>query len=372
MAQIYNTIQDMEDAYYGKSSAIKKDDAPIITSTTGVYNAVYGAQTWAMLNQEANAFGVLPKFIHKRSGWRLVTARAGTLGTGGVAENGAIPDSIKPTWEEVSTKPKTVAHTFNVSEIQGFLASTGDDDAIGDMAYMRQFMSVQHTEHMNKMLMADANTVAGNNLESIDRVCGSKAEVALVDANDLDIYGLDRDAPTTYDAYVSHNSGTDRVLTDSLIREAIYNISTSGGKTNLLMTGADTYSAIQGLYDPQVRYSVLGQSTVKVGVNGIQTKDGIGVGIDVASIYGKPVIITKDTTQDTISRLYFLDTTDPEGFGQPRLGLRIAKPTQYFEAGMAAGDPFGINKLADEGMYRTMGELICTALHAQGKIRDLK
>ena len=58
--------------------------------------------------------------------------------------------------------------------------------------------------------------------------------------------------------------------------------------------------------------------------------------------------------------------------GLPRLGIDIAKPTQYFEAGMNSGDPFGIDKLANEGMYRTMGELKCRFFKAQGKIRDLK
>ena len=375
MTGYIRTIQDLEEVYYGKGATyIQKTDAPVISTTTGVYNAVYGAQTWALLNQEANAFGILPKYPWNKSGWRLITARAGTLGTGGVAENGTLPDTIKPTWVEVSTKPKTVAHTFNVSEVQEFLATESDDDAIGDMAYMRQYMAVEHKEHINKMLLTDVDTLASNNFESIDRVCSSKSEVdaSLCGANDADIYGLDRDGVTTYDAYVSHNSGTDRTLTDSLIRTALYNIANNGGNTTVILTGHDTYSAIQGLYDPQVRYSVIGEATVKIGVNGIQTKDGIGVGINVAQIYGKPIIVSKDVPKDTISRIYFLDTSDPEGFGIPRLGFKVAKPTQYFEAGMKTGDPFGINALGNKGMYRTMGELIATHLKAQGKIRDLQ
>jgi hypothetical protein len=376
MRNYINTIQDMENVYYGAGAKIiGKTDAPVISTTTGVYNAVFGLNAWTMLNQEANAFGVLPKYVQKRSGWRVVTARAGTLGTGGVAENGSIPESTKPTFAEVSAKPKTIAHTFNVSEVQSVLAGLPDDDAIGDMQWMRQYFTVQHVEHMNKMLMKDVSTLASNNLESIDRVCSSKGEVdaGLADANDADIHGLDRDGVTTYDAYVSHASGTDRTLTDSIIRTGLYNVRTNGGQTNFILTGDDTYSSIQGLYDPQVRYAPLGQANIKVGVNGVQSKDGIGVGIDVATIYGKPLLTTKDTEKDTISRIYLLDTTDPEGYGEPRLGIRVAKPTQYFEAGMnTSAGPFGINKLADEGMFRTMAELIATALHAQGKIRDLK
>jgi hypothetical protein len=66
-----------------------------------------------------------------------------------------------------------------------------------------------------------------------------------------------------------------------------------------------------------------------------------------------------------------LDTSDPEGYGEPRLGLEIAKPTQYFETGIEQGNPFAINKFNSEGLYRTLGEIKCTALQTQGKIRDL-
>ena len=92
------TIQDMERMFYSNVGAeyITKTDAPVITSTTGVYNAVYGAMVWAALNQEANAFGILPKYPWVRSGWRVITARAGSTGDGGIVEDGTIPDTIKP------------------------------------------------------------------------------------------------------------------------------------------------------------------------------------------------------------------------------------------------------------------------------------
>jgi len=370
------TIEDLENLYYGKGAEyIAKADAPVLSTTTGVYNAVYGAQVWAQLNQEANAFGILPKYPWTRSGWRVITARSSASVIGGVAENATLPETTKPSFLEVSTKPKTVVHTFDVSEVQEFLATESDDDAIGDMAFMRQYKGIEHKEYINKMLLMDVDTLAGDNFESIDRVCSAYSEVnaGLCGANDADIYGIDRDAAASWaDAYVSHNSGTDRSLTDEIIRTAMYNVRTNGGNTTVLLTGEDTYSVIQGLYDPQVRYSVLGEATVKIGVNGIDTKDGINVGIHVASLYGVPIITSKDVAKDTISRIYLLDTSDPEGFGIPRLGFKVAKPTQYFEAGISMGDPFSINRLGNEGMYRTMGELICTFFKAQGKIRDLK
>lgn len=368
------TIQDMEKLYYSKAGEemINKVDAPVITTTTGVYNAVYGAQVWAQLNQEANFFGCVPKYPFLRSGWRVITARAGTLGGGGVAENGAVPDSVKPTFAEVSTKPKTVARVFNVSEVQSFLASNGDD-AVGDLAFMRAYMGAQIQEDINTQLMGDADTVAGNNFESFDRVASANSEVALVNANDLDIYSLDRDAGATWaDAYVSHNSGTDRVLTDDMIRALLSNTAEAGANTSFLMTGYDTEGRINGIYHQQTRYTPLGQSKISSSVNGIQTQTGVEAGLTVATVYGIPLLKSKSTVKDTISRVYAVDASNPEGYDRPRVGIAVAKPMEYFEAGMSSNkDPFGINALADEGMFRMMGELICTRFGVQGKIRDL-
>jgi hypothetical protein len=369
-----NTISDMEELYYGKgTSIIQKSDAPVISTTTGVYNAVYGAQCWAMLNQEANAFGLMPKYAWTKSGWRIITARGASAGSGGLAEDSALPNTIKPTFAEVSTKPKTVAHTFSNSEVHEFLAAQSQDDATADMAWLRQYFTVEHTEHLNAMLLGDVDTEAGDNFESIDRVCSAKAEVdnTSVDANDADIYGLDRDGVTTHDAVVLHNSDTDRALTSGLLRTLVYTCKEAGAKSTMWLTGNDTEATINGLFDPQVRYAVLGEAELSVGVNGILTEDGVKAGVRVSTLYGLPLFASKDAKKDTISRVYLLDTSDTEGYGQPRLGIKMAKLPQYFEAGMNTGDPFGINKLGNEGMFRTMGELICTRLDVQGKIRDL-
>lgn len=373
MFPVVKSIEDLEKLFYSAmGSRIVQKDAPVISTTTGVYNPIFGLNAWSMLNQEANMFGALTKYVQMRSGWRVITARAAESG-GGVADNGDLPSTIKPTFAELSTKPKTVAHTFDVSETQDFLASYGGDDAYADMEKMRPLMAVHHKEMINKMLLGDNDTVAGNNIESVDRVvCSKDEEDNNLTGGDGDIYGLDRSASTTYDAYVDENSGTDRDLTDTLIRTLEMQVKTQGGNPTFWFTGLDTYSKIQGIYDTYVRYTPLGEKDMKIGINGIQSAEGIGVGINIATMYKYPVITSKDVKSDTISRLYLLDSSDPEGFGEPRLGLRIAKPTQYFEAGMNTGNPFAINRLGNEGMYRTMAELICTNFKSQGKLRDLK
>ena len=383
MAFTIRTIEDMERLYYGSGAKfITKSDDPILSATTGVYNAIYGAQVWAILNQEANVFGVLPKYPWDRSGWRLQESRAGVTADGGVAEAGLLPETLKPDWREVTTKPKTVAHTFEVSEIQQFL--TEADDAIGDLEMMRGVMGVKHKEAVNQQLLKDVEAEAAaatgdyagtTAFETIDRAISSDSEEDVfggTHGNYYDIYGLNRDTGTTYDSYVDHASGTDRDLSDEIVRNAIWGIKEIGGNPTVLVTGYDTYPALIGLYTDVVRYNVLGETQVSVGVNGIQTEAGINFGTRVATLYGLPVIVSKDVPKDTISRIYCLDTSDPEGFGKPRIGLMIARPTQYFESGIDKGDPFPIGKFTTKGMYRTMGELIMRAPNTQGKIRDLK
>lgn len=397
MSSIIQTIEDMEKMYYSKAgqalltqddllSGIVQKDAPVLSTTTGAYNAVFGAQAWVQLNMEANTFGALPKMPWGRSGWRAITARSTTLPYGGVAENGAIPATVKPTIAELSTKPKTVASSFDVSETQEFLATQSNDDTFGAMSDLRVYFGSEHKENLNAMLNTENGTLASNNFESIDRVISSYAEVSNCKesdestgytANDCDIYSQDRDTEALWsDAYVSHNSSTVRSLTDSVIQTLVQNTLKNGANMQgqFFQTGYDTWATINQLYDPQVRYNLIGAVNVLPGVNGIQSMPGKDVGMSVASYLGRPLIESKDTVTDTggISRLYLMDTSNPEGFDLPRLCIKIAKPTQYFEAGMNQGTPHMIDRFGTEGLYRTMGELICTFFKAQGKVRDLK
>lgn len=368
-------MEDMERMYYSDVGAqyIQKADAPVLTTTSGVYNPVFGAMVWNQLNIEANAFGMLPKYVWNRSGFRAISARA-SHSSYGISEGGAMPDTVKPTFQEISTKPKTIATNFDVSEVQDYLSTTSVDDVFGSMEQLRPIMGADHREAINEQLLTDFDTLASNNFESLDRVTASTSEQSGVSATvgDEDLYGVDRSANSWFDGQSNHNSNVDRAITDELIRTLLANLRNNGANTTVGLTGHDTYSKIQGIYDTYVRYTAIGESHVQFGVNGIQTAAGVQVGIHIPSLYNVPTVVSKNTPQDTISRLYFLDTSDPEGFGYPRLGIMVAKPTQYFEAGVRTGTPIELNKWATEGAYRTMGELIARFPKAQGKLRDLK
>jgi len=364
----FNTMKEMMDHYYPASSdEIQKADAPLLSSTTGWYNVVYGSKVWAQLNYEANVFAMLPKKPWTKSGFRVESAypvAAASWPTGGVAENAVITDSdsLMPTWVEVGDAPKTVLHFFDSSNLAAFLA--GVDDSVDAIAELRKAIGLYHVEQINEMLMTNVTTLAGDNIESIDRMVSSYDEVtncADVDAGDSDVYGMDRDAAATwYDAIVNENADTDRVLTLKVIDETLKDVMTAGGKPKVILTGYDTLFEWQSLLEAQRRY----MQTTKVmpsfgGVRG--AVPGIEAGFMVATYHGIPIIPTHRCTKSgALSNIFMLDTD--------YLYLKVARPTQYEES----SDVLALDRLGMRGAYHTMAELTCTRFNVQAKIRDLK
>ena len=375
MARNYmRTINDMERYYYGAGSSmgysysgseLLKADAPLLSTTAGTYQAIYGRKVWSQLNQEFNAFSILPKKPWDRSGWRVVTAKPSTAVGGGVAENGTLPDTTKPTFQNVAAKPKTIAHTFDMSEVAIFL--NDKDDGLGDIrSVLKEEMGKHHAEHINQMLLTDVSTPAGNDIESLDRITtgnNSMTSGTHYDAGDEDIYSIDRNTNTWSFAEDSANSSsTNRTLSLDHLDETFRLVWERGGNPKVMLTGYDTLMRIQQLLQSQQRF--MEEKRVVPTYNGVKGVPGVEAGFIVATYNGVPIIPTKDMAGDGISRIYMLDTD--------YIYYSTAKPTQYFESGIETGDPFAINRLGQEGLYRTMGEVWTTFFGGQGSIRDLQ
>ena len=338
----------------------------------GYFNAIYGAQVWVQLNLEANAFGMLPKVTWPRSGWRVQTAFAtGSASEIGIGETGLIPTPVYPTVVALKALPKVQALSFEVSDVLEALARAGADDIFGTADQIRANMGAEFMKRINQQLLTNVDTSAGNMLESIDRIVSGYPEASKVTpATDVNIYGIERHtAPSWADAYVNLNTGTgNRDLTDELIRTTLMNVRANGGNPTVILTGYDTYAKLQGLYMNFIRYLPMSETQVTFGLNGIQTAQGSDVGLRVAALYGIPLISAVDCPKDGISRIYVLDTSDPEGFGLPRFAISVLRPVEYFEA----RDFVLLNKFVIKGVYRFVGETICRFFKAQGKIRDLQ
>jgi hypothetical protein len=376
MARNYiQTIQDMERYYYGagnvsgysySGSDILKADAPLLSTTAGTYQAIYGRKVWSQLNQEFNAFSILPKKPWEKSGWRIITAKPSFLKGGGVAENATLPDTTKPTFLHVAAKPKTVAHTFDMSEVAIFLADK--DDGLGDIRQvLKEEMGKHHADHVNQMLTLDVDTTAGNDFESLDRIttdAGTSMGASYGAATDHDIYSITRDASAAFhsaEVSVSGTKGTNRTLSLDHLDTIFQQVWTRGGNPKVIFTGYDTLMRVQQLLQTQQRF--METKRVTPSFSGVKGVPGIEAGFIVATYNGVPIIPSKDVQTDGISRIYYLDTD--------YLWFQTAIPTQYFESGIESGDPFAINRLGQEGLYRTMGELVVSFFGAQGSIRDL-
>lgn len=357
---------------YVYPTALRKD-APTLTTTTGFYNQVYGQRVWEQINNEQNAWGFLPKRPWDRSGWRVLTTAGATSG-GGVAESAAPPSTIKPTLAQISTKPKVLATAFNVSALQQGLSLGGDDSVVDTIDFLRQYSAIEHGKLINRMLLTNVTTLASNNMESIDRIVSSNDEVTNcgdVDAGDSDIYSQDRDAGATWaDAYVSHNSNTDRDFSLSLLDDLFTNVRPymKGGdfKGFVLLTGWDTFEEISQHDVDKVRHLTYPQNAYLPSVNGVSAaQPGTDAGHQVVAYKGVPILVSDDVPTDTISRIYLLNLN--------YLFIKTLMPTMYFQTGLLSnGDPFGINFLGDEGLFVTMAELIATKFRIHGKIRDLQ
>lgn len=378
--QQFSTIHEMLNAFYGNAVDTNKiTKSNYATTVTGLRQRTYGAMAFSQFNQEANGFAILPKRPWDYSGYRAMTAKAGSAADGGVAEGGTVPEPIRPTFLQIDINPKTVSHTFEVTMVHDLLAKKSRDDIFGSFEEARPITAAKHVEALNQQLLLDGNTLAGDRFESIDRVTASTAAASAASwtTGDEDIYGIDRSANSWADAVVDFDAGDeDRTFRLEMVEDMLGALEGNGARTNLLLTNTDTKWRVISQAQSSVRYDgvVAQNQEYFIGINGVETEKGMNLGVRVATVYNVPMFASKDVPKDTIGRIYALDTTVDAGTDKPRLHIAMLQPTMYFETGPSAADqnPFVLNKFSSRGGFVTVGELVCTRLNCQGSIRNLK
>ena len=412
MTGYFKTIADLERATYGAFGGDRllkatgaltgiegsHHNGSTVGNSTQLYNIVYGQKVWSMINREINALSMLPKKPWKSSGWRILKSRAlgggddvmtvsDSATLGGVAENIALSSitNIRPEYDVLSLSPKTVAHTFEVSEIAQLMG--GLDDGIGDiMQNYREEVGITHAEVMNKMILLDLTATAGEglratgfseaereaNLTSLYHIISDFNEITAAEAeaspntltNALEIFGTERTSSLPHlDSFVDRNSGTDRALTVNLLNTTLRQLMARGADPKVILTGYDTIQTLGELLQAQERF--MGRSEIVPTHSGIKGVAGREVGFRVATYHDIPIIPVKDMPNGGagLSDMLILDTD--------HLFLCTLKPTEYFEGGINA-DVFGHGKLGHRGLYRTVAETMCTYFRGQGKIIDLE
>lgn len=384
------TVYDMIDYWYGfvpeytsksqQGSGIEKQDNPLMTTDSGVRNAVYGSEVFSLLNSEPNLFALLENRSWVKSGERIVTDHGHPLGSGGVPENSELQDTEHPAFEQFETTPRTIAHNFDVSQAKQLLADTQDDDLEDPFDFLRRWYGTgtehqtgmgEHPKHINVQLGEDVEggKSDANNMESLDRLISNAEEAnnILTTASNANVYGFDRSVGE-FESNVIHNDGANRTFVQDLLDDAIRQVKESSGKNPVSddnyfwLTNHDTYQRIEDEFGGKER---LEAQRVQVGLNGVQTQPGDDVGITVQSYKNIPIFESVDVPQDGIGRIYLVDSST--------CYIKTLLPTQFYSTGTEVdGNPFGINRLGNEGMYVTIGELTMVNPAAHAKIRDLK
>jgi len=394
-----------------------------ISNTTGLYNVLYGQKVWSMLNREVNALSMISKRPYSSSGWRVLKSRpfggsgntlaeglqrdgsGGGIGAddaqfdeiGGVAENAGLSTaadglgSMAPTYAQLFMSPKTIAHQFDFSELAMEMAKI--DDGIGDIrAQLREDMGIAHAEAQNMMLLtplenygeASALSNIERNYTSLNKIVTSRAELLAIDggviatdttsaSNNLGkIFGEERHTAASFldsevDFGSGYASGDVRAFTLTLLNNMIRNLRIAGGSPKVILTGYDTIQAIADLLQSQERF--MDRKEIVPTVNGVRGVKGQEVGFRVATYYDIPLIPCKDMASTggastKLSDLLFLDTD--------HLWLSVMRPTQYFEDGISNGNPFGVGRLGNQALYRTIGEMGCSFFKGQGKITNIQ
>jgi hypothetical protein len=382
-------IDEYINAYYGgtlgiaKRYGIEKADRDFTTSNVAdAFNVVYGAKVYNQLNQKSEVAKLLKKEPWTQSGWRVMTTRpidGDSPGnedfSAGIAEGASFAaiDTTAPTLKEVEATLKEIVTPYELST-KAELLSDADDGLKGLAAFMRKQMGDAHVFGMDQQLLADAETPAGNNLESLDRVTTTDAYCnptggPLSARTDGDMYNLTKQTEAAWmDAgHTDHNDGGDRPLTTAMLDNMIEGVMTNGANYAdlILLTGHDTYMNIQQLLTKGgdggaatiLRYDAAQEGAASQ--NGVLGQAGLNYDSRVGSYNGIPIFVSQHVTKDTTSRIHLLDL--------PQFALRVAAPTTY-----VANDNLAVTQsLTKQFALISAMELITYRWNTSGSVRDL-
>ena len=380
-------MEEYINAYYGGTLGIAKrygiekgDNDFTVANQANAFNVVYGAKVYNQLNTKSEVAKLLKKEPWTQSGWRVMTTRPVDDGgnadfAAGTAEGGAFGDTTAPTLKEVEATLKEIVTPYELST-KAELLSDADDGLKGLAAFMRKEMGDAHVFGMDQMLLADADTPAGNNLESLDRVTTTDAYCnpsggPLSARTDGDMYNLTKQTEAAWmDAgHTGHNDGSDRALTTAMLDDMIEVVMTNGANYAdlILLTGHDTNMNLQQLLTKGgdggaatiLRYDAAQEGAASQ--NGVLGQAGLNYDSRVGSYNGIPIFVSQHVTKEGsgTSRIHLLDL--------PQFALRVAAPTTY-----VANDNLAVTQsLTKQFALITAMELITYRWNTSGSVRDL-
>ena len=416
----------MADVYKGAwrkdVDALEKlaSDGTVGITTSAAFNAIYGPKIFNLAYNRHNtlaALGAKPYFTGVRFQQEL--SSAGMTGNGGVIRGGYRRKPKMATYATVEEPYKV--NEWNFAMEFGMIAINGIDDVLKWEQQMdlesKTWLNTINGQILTKIESApvvgigqwpsdSTETVTSTErvgLESIERIISNYAEAQNLpsgyavpwysasalpssDGNALTPYRTPSGAggaDSNFDSYVDSNytngadvgQSTNRQLNLSMI-DNMFNTcmpywEDNGVEGKVLITGYDTMTKLQAILQPQQRYQDAVFATMSV--NGISTVEGRGVGFQVASYNGVPILpdkqvpkgtVTKTTAavlnNDGVGRIYLVDNAN--------LARGIVKATVV----NVTDNPLVSDVYSRVCNMYDLSELQCTGFRGQGKIIHLK
>ena len=371
----FGTIDDLLATYYPSTDAmylswLKKADDPMLSDSSGFANIVYGAQLYQTQDLSHNVYDIIPHAPWDVSGWNYAVARHAT--GGGQTEGAVLPDTDKQDPEKYSNTPKEIIHTYEASLKAILLARTGDDN-IPPLESERPLIEEEHKRDMESYLMQDCNTLAGVNLESLDRLTATTAAQVTAlgyDAGDEDIFNIDKSASTDLDPLVIHNSGTDRDFSFDYLDTALaatrrYRSGKLAGGQLVIITGPNMVERMSEEEGAKQRFQNSNPSKWAGGFRGLRNVDGLSNegGFGLASYREIPIVETTAASTDTLERIYGI-------YLSPKVGsfFKDLLPTTLF----SSSDYMDLDGFKQKEALLTIGEIACFNPRSNFQLRDFQ
>jgi len=332
--------------------------ATVTTADAGAYNAIFGAAATIQVAQDMSAFGALPKMGYPREGFRVAYAAAIASGAG-VAQAAAMGTAVEPTYMEVTISIKEVEVVTELSTRLEVISTKNDTITFEGNAgvVFSNFMEAIDTD-----LLQDCDTLAGDNIESLDRITSSTALITgkSYTAGDEDYGGIDRSTPYAWwDGNADHGSATDRSMTKPLVDALMRDQKPYWGRdwgNKLYLSPDDSWIEFSSIEAARQR---MGETTVQPSINGIKTWRGGAGGFKLATYDTIEWLQDSNVQADTIGRLYLFDLN--------HLGMVIARPIDFIDS----ADPFVVGHVHRGAWYGIL-ETWCDLPKGQGQLCDLK
>lgn len=390
----------ISDRHLEALSAIQQK-ADYTTADGSLVNDMFGAALYVQSNLEANFYGALPKV--DRTGATATAEQPMALSFRAAhtppalqthSEGGSVPSGRTYETEEVAADVKRSVAVVSQSDLEQIKSEIQDGvpfDELTRVDELFQELAIDRDALAAAVSAGNSGYASRDEITELDRVIASSDEEAnatdtsstAFSDGDLDVYDIDRSADTWADAYVDHNSGTLRQLTEDLMDDwlsSLFDFGSASRENGFILTGRDTADVLSDLQqDSTDGVAVVNYDASDGGrdqVNDAETIHGLAGTTRFRHYKGAPIVANQNAPADSLSRIYWVPTDEislPGGRTVPRIAIEEVMAPYYEEAGRGRDQGFlSTGEFKNKALYKMDHELVCRDFSSTGKLRDIQ